>query len=215
MSRRIALVSLALVLAALAAGCSAALMAGSRLVTPDTTTVPAQFTIGATPVVIIPFRDQGKSYYQSGDGIDLAQAVSGELITRKAASVVRSDEGVRTAFTDRNLEEVGWSEVAKAAGATLVLTGDIQILRLKDPGVIGMLRGYSLVNVRVYDASKNCIVYSAQSIETWVPEYGAGVAESDVNPERLRYALIASTAMHVVQKFYTWERKIGPEPRRY
>lgn len=215
MTRRMTLGLVAAVLAALAAGCGPIVVAGARLAMPDTTTIKAEYTIGATPVVVIPFRDAGRTYYESGDGLDLASAVSGELMTRKAATVVRSDEAVRAKFAGQNLEQAGWAEVGRAADATLVLTGDIQTFRLKDPGVIGMLRGYSLVSVRLYDVSKNCLVYSASGIETWVPEYGAGVAESDVNPEKLRNALVASTAMKIVQKFYTWERKIGPEPRRY
>lgn len=215
MTRRMAMVLIAVMLAAVAAGCGPVIVAGARLVTPDTTTIKAEYTIGATPVVVIPFRDAGRGYYESNDGLDLATAIAGELIGRKAATVVRSDQAVRTKFAGQALETVGWAEVAKAADAQLVITGDVQTLRLKDPGTIGMLRGYSLVNVRVFDVSKNCIVYAASGIETWVPDYGQGVAESDVNPERLRNALVATTAMHVVQKFYTWERKIGPEPRRY
>jgi hypothetical protein len=134
---------------------------------------------------------------------------------RKAATVVRSDVPVRTRFAGQDLEKVGWAEVGKAADATLVLTGDIEEFRLRDPKTTGLLRGYTRVNVRVFDVQKNSLVYSTQSIETWVPDYGIGVAESDANPEKLRNALVASTAMKIVQKFYTWEKKIGPEPRRY
>jgi len=216
MTRREALTMLLPAVAVLAGGC-AAVMAPvavvARLSMPDTTTIKAEYVIGAQPVVVIPLKDAARGYYESGDGIDLATTIAGELIARKAASVVRSDEMVRRQFAGQNLEQVGWAEVGKAAGADLVLVGDIQDLRLKDPGVIGMLRGYSRVNVRIFDVRKNAFVYAGQA-ETWCPDYGPGVATGDISPENLRNQLIAATAMNVVKKFYTWERKIGPEPRR-
>ena len=188
---------------------------GARLFTPDTVTHKAEFEVGTRPIVVIPFRDAAKTYYESGDGLDLATAVAGELVLRKAATRVVSDEGVRREFAGQDLERVGWAEVGKAAGAQLVLTGDIDTFRLKDPGVIGMLRGYCKVNVRVYDIATNTPVYAAQGVETYWPEYGAGVAASDKDPQTLRNELLARTAMKAVQRFYTWQKKIGPEPTRY
>lgn len=215
MSRRMTLALAALCLAALSAGCGPVIVATARMTMPDTTTMKAEYTIGATPVVVIPFRDPARGYLESGDGIDLATLVVGELQMRTAATAVRSDVPVRTRFAGQDLEKAGWVEVGKAADAQLVLVGDIQEFRLRDPKTQGLLRGYTRVNLRVFDVQKNGIVYSAQGIETWVPDYGIGVAESDASPERLRNALVAATATNIVKKFYTWEKKIGPEPRRY
>ncbi len=203
-------------LAATAGGCMPAIVATAGLAAPTTTTIRAEYTIGATPIVIIPFRDAGKTYYESSDGLDLAMVVAGELQERKAATVRRPDEPVRTQFAGQDIEKVGWAEVAKAAGAQLVLIGDIQEFRLRDPKTQGLLRGYTRVGVRIFDVRTNCVAYASPAIETWVPDYGVGVPESDVsNLAAFRNALVSSTAMKIAQKFYTWERKIGPEPRRY
>ena len=218
MMRRVALCLTLVMLAALATGCGPIAVVTARLVMPDTTTMKAEYTIGTQSVVVIPFRDSAKGYFESNDGIDLAEVVTGELVSRKAAVNVRSCGPVRAKYAGQNLELIGWPEVANAAGADLVLLGDIQEFRLKDPGALNLFHGYSRIGIRIIDAKKNCVVYQSPVIETWCPDFGTatyapGIPAADTTPERVRRGLISATAMKVVQRLYTWEKPIGaPQP---
>jgi len=196
-------------------GCGPVVVAGARLSMPDTYAVKAEYEIGPRSIVVIPFRDERHTYCESSDGTDLATAVVGELISRKAATNVRSASNVQDLFPGQDLERVGWTQVGKKLGAQLVLVGDIQTFALRDPKTIGIQRGTCRFNYAVYDVEKNTIAYSCRGLEVYVPEYGAGVADGDVDSEKLRAALLSSTAMKVVQKFYDYKAKMGPPPRRY
>jgi len=199
-------------------GCGPAGMvisAGTKLSSEDTITRKAEYEIGGRSIVVIPFRDERHTYYESSDGVDLATAVKGELIRTNAARNVRSDEPVRTSLAGKDLDSIGWAEVAKQAGAQLVLTGDIQRFTLKDPKAIGILRGTCKLNYFVYDAARGVVAYSVRGLEVYHPERGGGIPESEVDQEKLRSDLLSITALKVVQKFYTYKEKVGLPPSRY
>ncbi len=216
MVRRLAMILLVLCLAVPPMGCPVAAVA-ARLAMPDTTTIKAEYTIGQQTIVVIPFRDPAKTYFESNDGLDIATAVEGELVARKAAVNVRSAGPIREKFAGQNLDVAGWAEVGRSAGADLVMVGDIQEFRLKDPGAINLFHGYSRLGIRLIDVKTGCVVYASPAIETWCPDFGSatyapGIPAADTTPERVRRGLISATAMKVGQKFYTWEKPVGAQP---
>ena len=195
---------------------AAAVIGGTRMASKESVTMKAQYTIGNRPIVVIPFRDQYHTYYESRDGVDLATFVVGELAKHDAATNVRPDTGLREAFAGRDLATVGWDKVAEQAGAELVLVGTIERFRLKDPKTYLMMRGNCIVNCFLYDAKTKVVVHRIPRIEVWYPETGQGIAESDVtDQERFRETVLSITALKIVQHYYTWEQMIRPEPRRF
>jgi len=216
---QLAVVPALLLLAAVSlCGCAAAgaaLAGGVRLSNKEVATYKAEYEIGKKPIVVIPFRDEGHTYYESRDGVDLATAVTGELIQRGAASNVKLDPQVESAFEGQDPSRVVWADIGKKAGAELVLFGILERFTLKDPKTIGIVRGTAIVDFFIYDVKKDAIVYSKRGLEVYHPETGAGIAESDISSEKLRRILLAKTAMKIVQKFYTYKEKIRPPPARY
>ena len=214
--------ALSLVLLLLAAaslcGCSAAgaaLAGGVRLGKKEVVTYKAEYEIGRKPIVVIPFRDQRHTYYESRDGVDLATVVTGELIKRGAATDVKLDPQLQSAFEGQDPDRVVWADIGRKAGAELVLFGSLDRFTLKDPKTIGIVRGTAVVNFFIYDVKKDGLVYTKRGLEVYHPETGAGIAESDISSEKLRRILLAKTAMKIVQKFYTYKEKIRPPPARY
>jgi hypothetical protein len=194
---------------------SALVAAGTRLGADDEVTRNAEYTFGSRAVVVVPFRDDGHAYGESPDGMDLAVAVTGELMRSNAVKNIKSAEPARELLATNNPDTVPWAEVARQTGAQLVLTGNIQRFTLKDPLTIGLARGTCKLNYFVYDAAKNAVVYSARGVEVYYPDRGAGVAESSIDPETFRATLLAVTAHKVVQKFYTYKEPVRPPPSRY
>jgi len=198
------------------AGCQAATLAmgvGTRLASEDTVVIKPEYEIGKRPIVVIPFRDTSETHYASRDGLDLATYVVGELANRRAAQNIVPDTGVRETFGD-GVAAAGWDKIAQQTGAELVLTGTIDQFRLKDPKTYLMLRGNCIVTTFLYDAKSKTVVHRITRLEVWVPDWGPGIPEGDIEPERLREQLLAVTAMKIVQKYYKWEKKTGPDMNR-
>jgi len=194
---------------------SALVAVGTRLGADDEVTRKAEYEFGSRSVVVVPFRDEGHAYGESTDGMDLAVAVTGELMRSNAAKDLKSAEPARALLAANNSDTIPWAEVARQSGAQLVLTGDILQFTLKDPMHIMIVRGTCKLNYFVYDAAKNAVVYSARGVEVYVPERGAGIPQNDIEPETLRSTLLAATAHKVVQKFYTYKEVVRPPPSRY
>jgi hypothetical protein len=195
---------------------SAIVAVGTRLGADDEVTRKAEYEFGSRTVVVVPFRDERHTYGESPDGMDLAVAVTGEMIRNNAVKNLKSAEPVRELLRTSNPETVDWAEVARQAGAQLVLSGDIQQFTLKDPKHIMIVRGTCKLNYFVYDAAKNAVVYSARGVEVYYPDRGAGIPENSIdNLETLRSTLLAVTAQKVVQKFYTYKEVVRPPPSRY
>ena len=194
---------------------SAVVAVGTRLGADDDVTRKAEYEFGSRSVVVVPFRDERHAYGESPDGMALAVAVTGELMRTNAVKNLKSAEPARALLEANNPDTVPWAEVAKQAGAQLVLTGDIQQFTLKDPKHIMIVRGTCKLNYFVYDAATNAVVYSARGVEVYYPERGAGIPENDIDPETLRSTLLAATAHKIVQKFYTYKEEVRPPPTRY
>ena len=186
-----------------------------RLIIPDTTKHKAEFKIDGRSIVVIPFKDKRRGYFESRDGLDLSAAVMGELGSRPGVKAkVMDPQQVRLAFPNQRLEDVGWAKIGKQVGADLVMFGDIETFTLKRPGYIGVLQGNCRMKVYIYDVKDGTIPWS-KTLQTWWPESGPPVAASDVEAGEFRQQLIAFTAFKLAQSFYNWEEKMRPPPRRY
>jgi len=198
-------------------GCPVANLAvgvGTRLASEDTVVIKPEYEIGNKSIVVVPFRDRTQTHYASPDGVDLATYVIGELVNRNAAENIAPDTGVQQMFTD-GAAPVPWDKVAAQVGAQLVLTGTLERFRLRDPNTQLMLRGNCVVTAFIYDAKSKAVVHRIGRMEVWWPDWGPGVPEHDMTPEQVREQLLAATATKIVQKYYKWEKKTGPQHRRY
>lgn len=175
----------------------------------------AQYDIGSRSMVVIPFRDEMHTYFESRDGVDLAMAVVGEMRKRGAATNMKPSHLVRAMFPGKDLEQVGWDAVGKKVGAGLILTGSIRTFTLKDPGHIMLRRGTCELDFFIYDVETGTIACVFPSLAVFYPERGGPIAASDIEEATLRRKLIAIAAHEVVKKFYAYEEKISPPPRRY
>ncbi|HUW56647.1 MAG TPA: hypothetical protein VMZ92_08435 [Planctomycetota bacterium] len=182
---------------------------------PGIVTRPPEYTIGPRAIVVIPFKDQMHSYYESQDGVDLAMAVVGEMRKRGAATNIKSADQVRALFPNQDLDTVGWGQIGRKLGTDLILTGNLQRFTLRDPGHILLRRGTCILNYFVYDVGTNTVAYAEQGLSTYIPEFGPPIADSDMSEEELRRRVIATTALKLVKKFYEYEERIRPTLPRH
>jgi hypothetical protein len=78
-----------------------------------------------------------------------------------------------------------------------------------------LVRGNCVVRWFIYDSQTRAIVHSVPRLDVWEPESGGPLPESDVNLETFRAGMLSKTALNIAQKYYTWQKKVGPPPHRY
>lgn len=180
----------------------------SNLVSPDMRTVEREVNLDGKTVTVIPFKDQRQPYFESADGMDLAQAVSAQFRMHVPTTRVVSPQPIREKYEPLELEKVGVDKLGEATGAQLILVGDIKQFTVQDPNSIGVLRGTCQVDLLLFDTATRKQLWT-RSLTIHYPEVGM-VPEGDLSRATMRERLIAAASDEIARKFYTYKEPDRP-----
>ena len=179
-------------------GCAGAM---AQQANPSDRKVEKEFDLMGKTVVVIPFREERRTYFESQDGADLAQLVGAQLERRVTGVRVVSADPIRKNYDPQTLENVEPTKLGATAGAQMVMVGNLRQFTLQDPGVIGMLHGTCIVDLTLFDAKTGKPAWSKRMTINY-PDYGPGVPEPDTSRSSMREMLLAKTADAIAKQFY-------------
>ncbi len=184
-----------ILLAISTSGCSIfGLLYREKFVDPD-------YDLTDRKVVIIPFKDMRKWYFEVPEGRDLATGIAARLASEGDVEPVGGKE-VHEAVWD-NVDEVDWAEVGELVGADYVLYGTIREFRNNAKGVVGVMRGRLRLDVSVWDVKLDKLAYQAP-IETIYPEdieSGDIMVSMEQNERELRIKLFGKAIRKIGAMF--------------
>ncbi|MGE3164543.1 MAG: hypothetical protein AB7O52_06540 [Planctomycetota bacterium] len=160
-----------------------ALLAGCGTVFEETVTEP-EFDLRETALLIPPFAEGKLWHYESTPGDRLARLVS--LSLQDACDSALVDDGyvarqVMTEFAD----PAPWGLWARKCGATHALIGSIRDLHFGAGEVLGLVQGRLVVEVEVWGAKDDQLLYTSPPIQITFPENpdqdpGIGLSRNDI-----------------------------------
>ena len=199
-SGRIVLAVAAMTCAWIASGCT-----GSGVFSnPQEATIEREVNLDGRTAVVIPFQEKGGAYFESADGTELAERVNQQMMANMPKTRFVSAMGARVS------KSMLPAEMGYAAGADVVVTGNLTEMRTQEPKTQGILRGTCSAQVTVYD------VKAMKTIKSWAvtvrhPERGEGIPETDTTQAVIRDAVLKRTGDLIAKKFYTWKKSLGAQ----
>ncbi len=197
--------ALALVVAG-AVGCTDGMVAN-----PKEMVVTREMSLDGKTVVVVPFRDKDGAYFGSETGTELAERLQNQMRGHLAQTRFVSALTVRQKLEGEALTGATVQDLGKAAGANVVIVGEIREFRTADEGAIGYLRGTCELEVKVCDANTGGVL-KEWSPTLHYPERGAGIASTDTTEAKMRDSLLKHTADTLAKKFYTYKRSNQADP---
>ena len=142
-------------------GCSPfALLYREKFVEPD-------YDLRDERVVVVPFKDLRKWYFEVAEGRDLATGISARLSTEGGVEPVGGKK-IHEAVWD-NVDEVDWTAVGELVDADYVLYGTIREFHNDARGVVGIVRGRLTLDLLVWNVEEDRLAFQAP-IEIIYPE---------------------------------------------
>jgi hypothetical protein len=157
-------------------------------------------------LLVVPFSDSQHLYFDSADGVELAELIIGEVQAGVPKARLVELEELRRLYGGQDLESVGWTTVGQALGADYVLVGRINSFTLRDPRTPNFLLGNLTLDLRVVSVADGSVVFRPPRSETvfrWSetgdPEIGT--PEFDTTPEKIRQGTLELAARRISDYF--------------
>jgi len=169
-------------------------------------------------MVILPFKDPASDYFESEEGMIVADAVGWYILTQNITPVLfeRSfPPNVRTIYKEHADDPArARREIAEALGCDLVLMGRIEgRISLGDPRNPNLVKGEMVVSAWLYDMKQDGkIVWSKNRRKIVFPEgweYDDGVPISDLPPRQLKNRLLQKAGEVIGKSFHDHLEPIG------
>jgi hypothetical protein len=120
----------------------------------------AQIKVSGT-VLFVPLRDKASYYYDSAEGLAIANAAMRFMRTKAGAVRLADYASARGPVRSAVMGAPDWTEIAKAARASYVVYGSIDEISWVDPDDPVMPRCLFTVSYHVFDAARGTDAYAA------------------------------------------------------
>jgi hypothetical protein len=164
-------------------------------------------------ILVVPLRDVGNYYYDSREGVVIADSAVRELLLNSRTLDPLPGDLAKGPVRSSMLGSVDWGEVGKSVGADYVVHGSLDELRWKDPADPMLPRCLFKVTYSVYSVAAKSEVYSCSKSGrypfTLLSDRGVSVYEmgTDVFTEK-SYEYIGSV---IARTFYGYVTSAAEE----
>jgi hypothetical protein len=151
---------------ALALALSLVLLPGCGIFVPAYVNVKPRVDLAKKTLLVVPFSDPEHAYFDSADGVELAELIIGEV--RQGAPKVRLVEldQLRRLYAGQDLESVGWTTVGAAVKADCIMVGRIVSFTVRDPRNPNFLLGNLTLDLKVIRVADGSVIFSPARSET-------------------------------------------------
>jgi hypothetical protein len=185
---------------------------GCTALIPARVTIEPKVNLAKKTLLVVPFSDSEHAYFDSPDGVGLAELIIREVRQgAPKARVVELDE-LHRLYGGQDLEAVGWKTVGAAVGAEYVLVGRIVSFTLRDPRTRNLLLGDIVLELKVVSVADGSVVFSPVRSETsfrWseTGDPDTGTPDFDTTPEKIRQGTLQEAGRRISDFFCA--RRIG------
>jgi len=162
-------------------------------------------------VLIIPLRDATQYYFDSEEGILIADAAINSLVfgsgKLSAVDYKKSRGPIRGTVLETGLTNQQWAAIGRDAGADYMVYGTIGSLSWRDPDDPVIPRCNFNVTYSVFDVAAADVIYTNTVAGTYpYMRYGAkGMSVFDMGAEGLRTRALAYIGQIIARTFYPYE----------
>jgi hypothetical protein len=170
-------------------------------------TVKPSFPTEGKKIAIVPFAFGGEDFFESKLGIKMAREVQNLVQSKSSDLTFVSPEPLAEILMEHNVEDIDWNEAGRVLKADYVLLGIIRTFTLKDPKVIGLLRGNVEVEIKLFDVVHGGKVILAKPVQHKYPpgEYEATAGEE--NEESVEKFLFSGIVNKIAGHFYAYPKE--------
>jgi hypothetical protein len=172
--------------------------------------VKAQYEPKGRKMLIIPFKDPISEYFESAEGGVIAES-AGDYIQKNKITPAQYGgflpRSVQTAF-EQNKAVLGdaLKAVADCTDCDLVLIGQIDMLRLRDPRNVGVVRGEMILTAQLFEVTDEPkLVWAMPRKQVYYPEgreYESGVPILDIPEITLKLGMLNTAGEKIGKAFH-------------
>jgi predicted nucleic acid-binding protein len=157
-------------------------------------------------IAVIPFMEQDRYYTESAAGNEIAELVV-QLLLKNATDMKLVDwRKAQDLILDENPGDIAWDEVAKKLGADYVVTGNIQLLRARDPKRdVNFCKGEMVMQVTVWTPENTMAICETVTAKYPSGRYNAPVVlPFDMEEDEVLGRLKAEAGLKIARFFYPY-----------